>query len=533
MEEGSERRCSGPLEFVTTCAERRPLLYLSVLIALGAALRLPLLFDREPWLDEIYQWYISSGESLGDLRHRLIRYDRQPPAYTLLCAPLTHLGLPQASMRVVSLVLGLSAIPLGWLAGRSAGGARVGAIVAALVACNAEYVFFSREARPYALGIATVFLFLWRVRVALDRPTTRNALLCALAALAASCSQYASGLVAGAVLGWSLVWALGPSDVRRARVRCVGIALAVHVLSGVAFAAVCAVPQIRAVGPAEDQFAGNLYDIRQPGEAARFVAWESGQLLSQLVVTGRPLISGRYGAALLFAVVPLLALAATVRRDRDAAWIGGATAVAVAGFVTLAGVRVHPYGALRHCLPLTPLLLVAIAAGLVHLHDRVPRVGAFLAAACLLGLLVCSTIGAVVAERDRHNHDGAGLLAALRERVADGDVVVVIGQDACLGFVNQLSGDSDAVFEDFLQAKAEPDCYASAARVANGSVVFVTRTHFQVNVSFACPSLRSARRVWVVEWREGGRGDLSRADAAYTSADEIVRRQCRATLWRR
>jgi 4-amino-4-deoxy-L-arabinose transferase-like glycosyltransferase len=90
-----------------------------------------------------------------------------PPLYFVLAWPWSKMfGLSEFGLRSLSAVLGTATVPVAYAAARRLFSVRVGLFAALLVACSPLLVWYSQEARPYALLVflSTLSLF-WFVRV--------------------------------------------------------------------------------------------------------------------------------------------------------------------------------------------------------------------------------------------------------------------------------------------------------------------------------------------------------------------------------
>jgi 4-amino-4-deoxy-L-arabinose transferase-like glycosyltransferase len=123
---------------------------LGALIAVGAALRLWNLGAESLWQDEAWSWGLIQGTP-KDLVLRLARFDAHPPVYFLCLQAWSLLGGSEAWLRALSAVFGVASIPLLYRLGARVGGMKVGLIAAALLAVSPYHVYYSREARSYAL----------------------------------------------------------------------------------------------------------------------------------------------------------------------------------------------------------------------------------------------------------------------------------------------------------------------------------------------------------------------------------------------
>jgi len=143
---------------------------LALILVTAAMVRLYDLDRTSLWYDEAVSWSQSSG-TLGNLLAS-VAADNYPPLHNLiLWMSMPVLGDSETALRLPSALLGLLAVlllyPLGTLlAGRSAGLAS-----AALLAVSPFHIWYSTEARMYALLAATGLLFLLAALKVLQRPS--------------------------------------------------------------------------------------------------------------------------------------------------------------------------------------------------------------------------------------------------------------------------------------------------------------------------------------------------------------------------
>ncbi|HLZ09494.1 MAG TPA: glycosyltransferase family 39 protein [Chloroflexota bacterium] len=155
----------------------RPALGTILLLAiiLGAwALRLYHLESQSIWVDEGFSWEVARGR-LATILTTLATDDRHPPLhYVLLWATMRLAGSTEFALRFLSAGAAILAIPLVFVLGRRLGDNRVGLVASALLAISPFHVWYSQEARMYAL-LATLGLASWVLWLRLldrpDRPT--------------------------------------------------------------------------------------------------------------------------------------------------------------------------------------------------------------------------------------------------------------------------------------------------------------------------------------------------------------------------
>ena len=156
------------------------------LLVLCAGVRLLGLGREGLWEDEIRTARLAALP-LGDLL-RAVLLDRDF-AVPLLQLAATKAGLwldgGELGLRLPSAVFGVAGMGAVYLLAREAYGVREGWIAASLLAISHEHIYYSREARPYALLVLAVALMLWAVlRAARTRSPLDWILAGSLAALA-------------------------------------------------------------------------------------------------------------------------------------------------------------------------------------------------------------------------------------------------------------------------------------------------------------------------------------------------------------
>jgi hypothetical protein len=124
----------------------------AVAVATAAALFIRLHHLSAPLnSQEVYTWDFSH-QSFGFIFGRLVNIETNPPFYYLLMKIVMFLGgESERLLRLPSVAAGTIAIPLIYILGRLGGIPRSGVMGAFLLALNAVAIFYSREARTYAL----------------------------------------------------------------------------------------------------------------------------------------------------------------------------------------------------------------------------------------------------------------------------------------------------------------------------------------------------------------------------------------------
>lgn len=123
---------------------------LATITLLGAAARwLPV--DDPLWLDELHtSWVVSGG--ISEVVPRAAMGNQSPVYFYGIWAVTQLLGQTAFSLRLISLVAGVLLIPVTFFVSRNWSKSRIaGLVAAALVATETQFLFYSTEARAYAL----------------------------------------------------------------------------------------------------------------------------------------------------------------------------------------------------------------------------------------------------------------------------------------------------------------------------------------------------------------------------------------------
>lgn len=155
----------------------RALLVLILLVA--AAIRLPGLTDQSLWYDEAATWSQVNG-TLAEVFSRTAT-DNYPPLHNLLTWVSVQLfGDAEWALRLPSALLALLNVGLLYCVGTRIGGRTVGLLAALLLTLSGYHVWYSQEARMYALLAATTTAHAWAVLHFLDKPRAGSTMLLAL-----------------------------------------------------------------------------------------------------------------------------------------------------------------------------------------------------------------------------------------------------------------------------------------------------------------------------------------------------------------
>jgi mannosyltransferase len=354
----------------------RHLQLLAGITVAGALLRFLTLDVQSYWLDEVATVNLLH-RGFGDMISAVASGESTPPAYYVVAWAWAKLfGTGEVGLRSLSALFGTATIPIAFLLGRELVGRRTALIAAALCAFNPLLVWYSQEARSYALMILLTGLSLLAFLRALEEGTARRLALWAVAAIAAVATHYFAGFLIGAEAAW-LLWR---SPARgRAAVAVGAIAVVAAVLLPLAL-------HQRATGAArfisESSLARRLAQVPK-----QFAVGYQGPLETAVTVAALVLVA--YGVYLL--------IAATTARARSRALMFvalGAAAVLAPLVLALFG---PDYVIARNVIAAWLPLGVALAAGFAT-----GRAGIVAAAGlCALGLL--QVIG--VATNQRYQRD--------------------------------------------------------------------------------------------------------------------------------
>jgi mannosyltransferase len=180
-------------------------LILAGLVAGGAALRFATLGVQSFGHDEAVTVGRILQPGLGATLREIPGSERTPYLYYVLAWLWTRVfGMGAVGVRSLSALFGTLTIAVAGCAGRAAVSKRAGLIAAGLVAVDPFLVYYSQEARSYALFALLATCSLWAFAAVLRRPSTRALIAWSLAAALALATHYfAIFLVAGEAL-WLL-----------------------------------------------------------------------------------------------------------------------------------------------------------------------------------------------------------------------------------------------------------------------------------------------------------------------------------------
>jgi hypothetical protein len=199
------------------------MLIVAALTAVGVALRL-VVAHQSLFADELSTRYILAGHGLADVVS-LVHTDAEitPPLYFVASWLTTRIDFTPELLRGPSLLAGAAAIPLVYLLGLRTVGRRAALVAAALTTFSPFMVYYSAEARGYALMIALVLGSTLCLLAAVEHGRARWWAGYAACACAAVYTHYTSVFALAGLLGWA-VWA--HPEARRAAIVATAVAVA-------------------------------------------------------------------------------------------------------------------------------------------------------------------------------------------------------------------------------------------------------------------------------------------------------------------
>jgi mannosyltransferase len=340
-------------------------LALAGLSAAAAAIRFAPLGVQSFHHDEVITVMRVIPGSFGHMLHEVKVSESNPPLYYVLAWGWTHVfGRDEWGIRSLSALVGTLTVPVGYAIGRQLASRRVGLILMALLAFNPMLIWYSQEARSYALLVlfgALSFLFFVR---ALDTRRGRDLAFWALASALALGSHYFAFFAVGIEAVWLAV-------ALRERWKVVLPALAVVGAAGAAL-----LPLIAAqanpdhIGWIEESSLGGRFF--QTGVS--FLIGETGHIIAE-----PPRMQYALLPVIGVGLAALTLLAFGTKRERRGGVLGlvvGIGILALAGAAALAG---KDYVVERNLLPALVPLAAAVALGLGAARTR--RAGVLVAVA--------------------------------------------------------------------------------------------------------------------------------------------------------
>jgi 4-amino-4-deoxy-L-arabinose transferase-like glycosyltransferase len=137
----------------------------AAIVAVAAVLRFATISSQSFWLDEATSVH-EVGLSLGAMLHEIRINETTPPLYFVLAWVWTRVfGHGELGIRSLSALAGTATVVVAYLCGRELVSRRAGVVAAALCAVSPFMIWYSQEARSYALfGLFTALTLLFCAR---------------------------------------------------------------------------------------------------------------------------------------------------------------------------------------------------------------------------------------------------------------------------------------------------------------------------------------------------------------------------------
>jgi 4-amino-4-deoxy-L-arabinose transferase-like glycosyltransferase len=335
-------------------SEARPRRYavplaLAGLIAGAAALRFASLGLQSYHHDEVITAMRVIPGGFGRMLHEVRVSESNPPLYYALAWGWAKaFGRGEFELRSLSALFGTAVVPVAYLIGRELASRRAGLVLAAFAAVNPMLIWYSQEARSYALLVffcALAFYFFLRV---LGEGRGRDLALWALASALALCSHYFAAFPVAIEAAWMLV------ALRSRRSRVLPAVAAVGLVGAALLPLLSAQINATHIGWIEE----SPLSTRYLEAGASFLIGETGHVIAEPTRYRYALVPALFLAVALV----LLAVRADPRERRGAAipLLLGLGAVALTGLAVLAG---KDYVVERNLLPALLPLAAVFAVG--------------------------------------------------------------------------------------------------------------------------------------------------------------------------
>jgi len=153
--------------------------YLILILLVGTILRFYHLDFQSVWLDEIHTLNEANPKlSLSDLFTSLVASDPHPPLYFIILQILFKIfGYSTLVMRVFSAIMGVMGMVGFYLLAKELMNKKVALFSIALLAVNYFHIYYSQEARMYAMMFTTTVLAFYFLIRFIKNPTLKTAFL--------------------------------------------------------------------------------------------------------------------------------------------------------------------------------------------------------------------------------------------------------------------------------------------------------------------------------------------------------------------
>lgn len=338
---------------------------LALLVALAAAMRFASIDVQSFHHDEVITVSRVISDGFEHMLHAVKRSESNPPLYYVLAWGWGKgFGTDEVGIRSLSALCGTLTVPLAYCVGAELASRRAGLIAAALVAVNPMLIWYSQEARSYALLVlfcAASFLFFAR---ALRTRRGRDLGLWGLASALALGSHYFAVFAVGIEALWLLI------ALRERRAAALA-AVAIPVAAGLALLPLL----VAQINPTHiDWIEESPLSSRFFQAGVSFLIGETGHVIAEPPRVHYALLP----VVLIAAALGLVALRGT-RRERRGALLGSVVGFGVAALALIAALAGKDYVVERNLLP--ALVPLATAAAIGFGAERARRLGLLLAVA--------------------------------------------------------------------------------------------------------------------------------------------------------
>ena len=383
------------------------------LTLVAAVVRFATLGQQSLWLDESYTIQ-GVGGSFAGLLDWVRSTEGSPPLYFVLAwAWGKAFGTTAVALRSLSALAGVASVPLVYAAGAAVGLRRAGLWAAALTAVSPLVIWYSQEARAYALLVALCAASLWCAGRVVSGGPRRWLVGWAVAASLAVATHFFAGFLIGGEIVWLVAVTRRRAAAAVAAVCLAQVALLPLVLGGAGHFGtqwIGHLPLTLRLGQVPDQF------IFGPGEAA--VAHRVAAAIALLIGAAAAVLIWRFaGAAARRAAVVWGALAAGC--------LLGPLAFALAG--------VDYLDARNEIVAWVPLALVFGVAATA----RRARLAATALAAATLALLAAGTV-AIATRPDLQRQDWRAVARALGRPAVTRALIVSPGGRTLVDYMPRL-----------------------------------------------------------------------------------------------
>ncbi len=294
--------------------------------------------------------------SFGHMLHEVVSSESNPPLYYVLAWGWAKaFGRDEWGIRSLSALVGTLTVPVGYAIGRQLSGRRVGLILMALLAFNPMLIWYSQEARSYALlvffGTLSFYFF---VRV-LDTRRGRDLAFWAIASALALCSHYFAFFAVGIEAAWL---AVALRDRWKALLPALGL---VGAVGAALLPLIAAQTNPNHIGWIEESGLGSRFF--QTGVS--FLIGETGHVIAE-----PPRVHYAILPAIGIALAALTLLAVGTRRERRGGLLGLAVGIGVLALAGVAALAGKDYVVERNLLPALVPLAAVVALGLGSVRAR-------------------------------------------------------------------------------------------------------------------------------------------------------------------